>query len=142
MVGIDETIITHQLNVNPTYPPVRQKWRKFAPERNKIVDDEVQNLLNTGKIREVKYPDWLANVVVVSKKNGKWRVCIDFTNLNKACPKDSFPLPHIDAMVDATTEFELLTFLDAYNSYNQYWCILQIKRRHHSLLAKEHTAIR
>ena len=103
MVGIDETIITHQLNVDPTHPPVWQKRHKFAPERNKIVDDEVQNLLNTGKIREVKYPEWLANVIVLRKKNGKWRVCIDFTDLNKACPKDSFPLSHIDAMVDATT---------------------------------------
>ena len=58
-------------------------------------------------------------MVVVSKKNGKWRVCIDFTDLNKACPKDSFPLPHIDAMVDATAGYEVLTFLDAYSGYNQ-----------------------
>ncbi|KAJ9536791.1 hypothetical protein OSB04_un000015 [Centaurea solstitialis] len=71
------------------------------------------------KIREVKYPEWLANVVVVQKKNGKWRVCIDFTDLNKACPKDPFPLPHIDAMVDATAGHELLTFMDAYSGYNQ-----------------------
>ncbi|KAJ9539491.1 hypothetical protein OSB04_032224 [Centaurea solstitialis] len=95
------------------------KRRKFAPERNKVINDEVDNLLKTGKIREVKYPDWLANVVVVQKKNGKWRVCIDFTDLNKACPKDPFPLPHIDAMVDATAGHELLTFMDAYSGYNQ-----------------------
>ncbi|KAI3678508.1 hypothetical protein L6452_37803 [Arctium lappa] len=63
--------------------------------------------------------NWLANVVVVQKKNGKWRVCIDFTDLNKACPKDPFPLPHIDSMVDATAGHELLTFMDAYSGYNQ-----------------------
>ncbi|KAJ9542341.1 hypothetical protein OSB04_028847 [Centaurea solstitialis] len=80
---------------------------------------EVDNLLRTGKIRAVKYPEWLANVVVVQKKNGKWRVWIDFTDLNKACPKDPFPLPHIDAMVDATAGHELLTFMDAYSGYNQ-----------------------
>ncbi|KAJ9542421.1 hypothetical protein OSB04_028927 [Centaurea solstitialis] len=119
MVGIDPSIISHKLNVDPTIKPIKQKRRKFAPERNKVINDEVDNLLKTGKIREVKYPEWLANVVVVQKKNGKWRVCIDFTDLNKACPKDPFPLPHIDAMVDATAGHDLLTFMDAYSGYNQ-----------------------
>ncbi|KAJ9553525.1 hypothetical protein OSB04_017570 [Centaurea solstitialis] len=119
MVGIDPSIISHKLNVDPTFKPIKQKRRKFAPERNKVINDEVDNLLKIGKIREVKYPEWLANVVVVQKKNGKWRVCIDFTDLNKACPKDPFPLPHIDAMVDATAGHELLTFMDAYSGYNQ-----------------------
>ncbi|KAJ9566630.1 hypothetical protein OSB04_002596, partial [Centaurea solstitialis] len=119
MVGIDPSIISHKLNVDPTFKPIKQKRRKFAPERNKVINDEVDNLLKTGKIREVKYPEWLANVVVVQKKNGKWRVCIDFTDLNKACPKDHFPLPHVDAMVDATAGHELLTFMDAYSGYNQ-----------------------
>ena len=76
-------------------------------------------LLEAGFIRQVQYPDWLANVVVVPKKNGKPRVCVDFTDLNKACPKDSFPLPHIDRLVDATAGHELLTFLDAFSGYNQ-----------------------
>ncbi|KAI3746808.1 hypothetical protein L6452_09249 [Arctium lappa] len=119
MVGIDPSIISHKLNIDPSFKPVQQKRRKFAPERNKVINDEVDNLLKTGKIREVKYLDWLANVVVVQKKNGKWRVCIDFTDLNKACPKDPFPLPHIDSMVDATAGHELLTFMDAYSGYNQ-----------------------
>ncbi|KAJ9542681.1 hypothetical protein OSB04_029187 [Centaurea solstitialis] len=119
MVGIDPSIISHKLNVDPTFKPIKQKRRKFAPERYKVINDEVDNLLKTGKIREVKYPDCLANVVVVQKKNRKWRVCIDFTDLNKACPKDPFPLPHIDAMVDATTGHELLTLMDAYSGYNQ-----------------------
>ncbi|KAJ9566692.1 hypothetical protein OSB04_002658 [Centaurea solstitialis] len=119
MVGIDPSIISHKLNVDPTFKPIKQKRRKFAPERNKVINDEVNNLLKTGKIREVKYPNWLANMVVVQKKNRKWRVCIDFTDLKKACPKDPFPLPHIDAMVDATAGHELLTFMDAYSGYNQ-----------------------
>ncbi|KAG7557017.1 Ribonuclease H domain [Arabidopsis suecica] len=68
---------------------------------------------------EVKYPDWLANPVVVKKKNGKWRVCVDFTDINKACPKDSFPLPHIDRLVESTAGNELLTFMDAFSGYNQ-----------------------
>jgi len=76
-------------------------------------------LLKFGSIREVKYPDWLANPVVVKKKNGKLRVCIDFTDLNKACPKDSFPLPHIDRLVEAIVGHELLSFMDAFSGYNQ-----------------------
>ncbi|KAF8095016.1 hypothetical protein N665_0346s0013 [Sinapis alba] len=75
--------------------------------------------IGAGSIAEVKYPDWLANPVVVKKMNGKWRVCIDFTDLNKACPKDSFPLPHIDQMVESTAGNELLSFMDAFSGYNQ-----------------------
>ncbi|XP_074301041.1 uncharacterized protein LOC141632388 [Silene latifolia] len=119
MVGIDPSIITHKLSVDPSYKPIQQKRRKIAPERNQVINQEVDNLLAAGKIREVKYPEWLSNVVVVPKKNGKWRVCVDFTDLNKACPKDPFPLPHIDAMVDATAGHEMLTFLDAWSGYNQ-----------------------
>ncbi|CCF85946.1 putative RNA-directed DNA polymerase [Nitrolancea hollandica Lb] len=67
----------------------------------------------------MQYPEWVANTVVVKKKNGKDRVCIDFTDLNKACPKDSFPLPHIDRLVESTAGNELLTFMDAFSGYNQ-----------------------
>uniref|UniRef100_A0A2N9HA60 RNA-directed DNA polymerase n=1 Tax=Fagus sylvatica TaxID=28930 RepID=A0A2N9HA60_FAGSY len=73
----------------------------------------------TGFIREVFYPDWLANVVMVKKANGKWRMCVDFTDINKACPKDSFPLPRIDQLVDSTAGHRLLTFMDAFSGYNQ-----------------------
>ncbi|KAF8044652.1 hypothetical protein N665_7333s0001 [Sinapis alba] len=86
MPGIDPAVTSHRLNVDPTYKPIKQKRRKLRPERAKAVNDEVDRLLGAGSIVEVKYPDWLANPVVVKKKNGKWRVCIDFTNLNKACP--------------------------------------------------------
>ena len=81
--------------------------------------DEVNKLLAAGFIREVYYPNWLANVVLVKKANGKWRMCVNFTNLNKACTKDNFPLPRIDQMVDSTTGHRLLTFMDAFSRYNQ-----------------------
>ena len=90
--------------------PVQQKRRVFAPEQNQAVTDEVNKLLSTCFIQEVYYPDWLANVVLVKKANGKWRMCVDFTDLNKACPKDSFPLPRIDQLVDSTAGYRLLTF--------------------------------
>ena len=119
MTGISKNIITHKLGIDPSFRPVHQKRRKFAPERNLIIQEEVERLLKTGMIREVHFPKWLANVVVVQKKNGKWRVCVDFTDLNKACPKDPFPLPHIDSMIDATAGHELLTFMDASSGFHQ-----------------------
>ena len=67
------------------------------------MNEEIERLLGTGSIDEVRYPEWLANPMVVKKKNGKWRVCVDFTDLNKACPKDSYPLPNIDRLVESTT---------------------------------------
>ena len=93
MRGIDPTIITHRLNVNPSFKPVKQKRRSLKPERQKAINEEVGKLLQAGAIKEVEYPEWLANVVLVKKSNGKWRLCIDFTDFNRACPKDSFPLP-------------------------------------------------
>ena len=68
----------------------------FAPERDNVIKDEIQKLIVAKFIREVYYSDWLTNVVMVKKENGKWRMCVDFTDLNKACPKDSYPLPRID----------------------------------------------
>ena len=101
MPGIDPSVITHRLNVHPSSKPVCQKKRVFTPERDNAIKEEVQKLTTTQFIREVYYPDWLANVVMVKKANGKWRLCVDFTDLNKTCPKDSYPLPRIDQLVDS-----------------------------------------
>ncbi|RVW62617.1 Transposon Ty3-G Gag-Pol polyprotein [Vitis vinifera] len=91
--------------------------RRFHPDRQESHPEEIDKLLESGFIREVAYPDWLANVVVVPKKEGKWRVCVDYTNLNNA-PKNSFPLPRIDQIVDSTAGQEML-FLDAFSGYHQ-----------------------
>ena len=119
MPGIDPSVIAHRLNVNPTSSPIRQKKRVFTQERDKAIAEEVRKLLEADFIREVYYPDWLANVVMVKKANGKWRMCVDFTYLNRACPKDSYPLPRIDTLVDSTARHELLSFMDAISGYNQ-----------------------
>ncbi|XP_023894321.2 uncharacterized protein LOC112006266 [Quercus suber] len=115
MPGISPEVIQHRLNVDPKRKPVKQRRRVFALERDQVVTDEVNKLLTVGFIREVYYPDWLANVVLVKKANGKWRMCVNFTDLNKACPKDSFPLPRIDQWVDSTAGHKLLTFMDAFS---------------------------
>ena len=119
MPGIDPSVIVHRLNFNSDSSPVRQKKRVFTQERDKAVAKEVRKLLEAGFIREVYYPDWLANVVMVRKNNEKWRMCVDFTDLNKACPKDNYPLPRIDTLVDSTARHELLSFMDAFSGYNQ-----------------------
>ncbi|XP_077242335.1 uncharacterized protein LOC143882811 [Tasmannia lanceolata] len=87
MPGIDPEVTVHKLSVDPTCRPVKQKRRHFAPERQQAIMEEVEKLLRADFIQEIKYPDWLANVAMVKKANGKWRICIDFTDLNKACPK-------------------------------------------------------
>ena len=119
MGGIDPTVITHRLNNSSSFKLVKQKRRSFVPERQKAINKEVGKLLQAAAIREVKYPEWLANVVLVKKANGKWRLCIDFTDINKACPKDSFPFPRIDLIVDAIVGHELLSFMDTFSGYNE-----------------------
>ena len=119
MVRISPTVASHRLNLLPIAKPVRQRVRRFHPDRHQIIQSEVDNLLAVGFIREVKYPEWLANVVVVPKKGGKWRVCADYTDLNQACPKDSFPLPQINQIMDATTGHGILSFLDAFFGFHQ-----------------------
>ena len=119
MGGIDLTVITHRLNVSLSFKPIKQKRRSFALERQKAINEEVDKLLQEGVIREVEYPEWLANVVLVKKANGKWRLCIDFTDINRACPKDNFPLARIDLIVDDTAGHELLSFMDTFSGYNQ-----------------------
>ena len=119
MLGISPSTMVHKLNVCPSFPPVWQKKRVFAQERDKAIAEEMRKLLKVDFIKEVYYPKWLANVVMVKKANGKWRMCVDFIDLNNACLKDSYPLPHIDLLVDSTTSHQLLSFMDAYSGYNQ-----------------------
>ena len=96
-----------------------KKIRRFHPDRYQVIQTEVDNLLEAGFIREIKYPKWLANVVVVSKKGEKRRVCMDYTDLNEACSKDGFPLPRIDQIVDASARHGMLSFLDSFSGYHQ-----------------------
>ena len=93
MPGIDPDIICHKLSVKAGTKLEKQKPRRINEEQSRAINDEVDRLLHAGFIRETFYPGWLSNPTLVKKKNGKWRVCIDFTNLNEACPNDSFPLP-------------------------------------------------
>ncbi|GJV39057.1 hypothetical protein Tco_1417497 [Tanacetum coccineum] len=92
----EKTRTEHKLNVRKGCPPVRQKKRGQGVERNIAINDEVSKLVTAGIIREVHYHDWLSNPVMVKKSDNSWRMCVDFKDLNKACPKDCYPLSEID----------------------------------------------
>jgi len=98
---------------------VKQSLRRFDEEKRKIIGKKIHKLLTAGFIKEVHHPDWLANPVLVKKKNEKMRMCVDYTSLNKACSKVPLPLPRIDQIVDSTAGCETLSFLDAYFGYHQ-----------------------
>ena len=118
-LGVDLSFIRHHLNVNPSITPKKQPHWRPSKEHANAVRDEMVKLKKAWAIKEVFYPEWLANTVVVKKKSGKWRVCVDFTDLNKACPKDPFPMPRIDQLVDATVGHPRMSFLDAFQDYYQ-----------------------
>ena len=113
MPGTPPSVMCHKLDIKPGYKPVKQKVRHQGKKRIKAAKEEVGKLLHAGFIWECKYSDWLSNVVLVKKSNGKWRMCVDFIDLNKACPKDDYPLPKIDRLVDSTAGHALLSFMDA-----------------------------
>ncbi|RDX65830.1 Retrovirus-related Pol polyprotein from transposon 17.6, partial [Mucuna pruriens] len=121
MPRVDPNFISHHLSVAKDAKSVAQKKRKHGEEKRRAARTETAKLLATGFIREVRYSTWLANIVMVKKANDKWRICTDYTDLNKACPKDSYPLPSIDQLVDGVSGFALLSFMDAYSGYNQIW---------------------
>jgi hypothetical protein len=119
MSGVPRELAEHSLDVSKTAKPVKQKLRRFAKDRKEVIRVEIIKLLAVGFIRECKNPVWLANPVLVPKNTGQWRMCINCTNLNRHCPKDPFPLPCIDQVVDSTTGSVLLCFLDCYSGYHQ-----------------------
>jgi hypothetical protein len=119
MHGIPREVIEHHLKIHPDARPVRQKQRKQSIEQQNFIREEVRKLLQAGFIQEVHHPVWLANPVIIPKANAKLRMCIDYNNLNKACPKDPYPLPRIDQIVDSTSGCDLLSFIDAYSGFHQ-----------------------
>ncbi|GKD60975.1 reverse transcriptase domain-containing protein [Tanacetum coccineum] len=119
MTGVPRNIEEHRLNIREGYSPVRQKKRGQAPERNKVIQEEVEKLVDAGIMKEVHYHSWLSNPVMVKKHDGTWRMCVDFKDLNNACPKDCYPLPEIDWKVESLCGYSFKCFLDAYKGYHQ-----------------------
>lgn len=119
MPDIDESVAMHKLSVRPDARSKIQKRQKFSPNRLRAIDAEIDKVLDVDLICEVTYPEWVENVVLVKKTNGKWRVCVDYTDLKAAYPKDSYPLTSTDQLIDATAGHLMLNFMDAFSGYNQ-----------------------
>jgi hypothetical protein len=117
MPGVPRELAKHSLDVSKMARPVKQKFCRFA-NRKDVIRVEVQKLLVARFIRECKHLAWLANLVLVLKKTSDWRMCIDYTDLNKYYPKDTFPVPRIDQVMESTTGNVLLCFLDYYPGYH------------------------
>ncbi|GJR50210.1 reverse transcriptase domain-containing protein [Tanacetum coccineum] len=119
MTGIPRAITEHSLDTYPHIEPKAQKKRSLAPDRRKVVTDEVNEWLKAGIVRRVRYPTWVANPVLVKKVDGSWRMCIDFKDLNKACLKNLYPLPEIEWKIESLMGFQYKCFLNAYKGYHQ-----------------------
>jgi hypothetical protein len=119
MSGIPRDVVEHSLDIRVEARPVKQHLRRFDEEKCRAIGEEVHKLMAAGFIKEVFHPELLANPILVKKKGGRWRMCVDYTGLNKACPKVPYPLPRIDQIVDSTAGCETLSFLDAYSGYHQ-----------------------
>src|SRR3954465_8386906 len=119
MPGVPRELAEHKLHIRPGSKPVKQPLRRFSEDKRRAIGEEVAKRKAACFIMEVFYPEWLANPILVMKKNKTWCMCIDYTCLNKACPKDPFPLPRIDQVIDSTAGCELLSFLDATAGYHQ-----------------------
>jgi hypothetical protein len=121
LISVSHTIIKHSLGIDSTARHKKQKLRKMSDEKTEAAKVEVHRLLEAKFIEPIAYPTWFTNFVMVQKKNGKWRMCIDFTNHNKACPKDNFPLPRIDKIVDSASRCEEMSLLDCFSVYHQIY---------------------
>ncbi|CAA0810651.1 Uncharacterized mitochondrial protein AtMg00860, partial [Striga hermonthica] len=119
LTGIDPEVMEHKLNVDPLKKPVKQRLRHHGAEIDKAIEVEVDKLLRAKHVKEIQFPEWISNTVMVKKALNKWRMCIDFRDLNLACPKDHYPLPRIDQLVDSTAGCELLSMMDASQGYHQ-----------------------
>jgi len=119
MPGLSVDLVVHKLPTHPDFPPVQQKRRKFKPDVSEKIKEEIMKQLNANVIQTIRYTTWLANVVPVPKKDGKTRVCVDYRDLNKASPKDNFPLPNIHILVDNCAKHEIQSFVDCYAGYHQ-----------------------
>jgi len=119
MPSLNPDIVQHRLPLNPSCSPVKEKLRRMKPEMSLKIKEEVKKQFNAGFLAAARYLEWVANIVPVPKKDGNIRMCVEYQDLKRASPKDNFPLPHIDVLVDNTSHFALFSFKDRFSGYNQ-----------------------
>ena len=119
MPGVPKELIEHVLKFDSKAIPKKQRLRRFSLDKREAIKKELAKLLVAGFIKEVGHPKWLANPILVHKKNNKeWRMCVNYNDLNKHCPKDPFWLPRIDQVIDSTAGCILLSSLNCYSGYH------------------------
>jgi hypothetical protein len=119
MPGVPRELIEYALNVHQKAVPKKQRLRRFAHDKHEAIKREIVKLLTAGFIKEVIHPEWVAKPILVKKKNNEWRMCVDYTDLNKHCPKDHFGLPRIEQVIDSTAGCVIFCFLNCYSGYHQ-----------------------
>ncbi|GJT36292.1 hypothetical protein Tco_0926711 [Tanacetum coccineum] len=137
MIGGETFNTEHRINVFNHARPVNQKKRSLASERNEAIHSQVEELIEAGILREVKYQTWVSNPMVVKKDNGKWKLRVDFTNINKACIREPHPLPAAEQKAKGLHKYRLKCFLDAYKGYHQIPIAEEDEEKQHSLQEKE-----
>jgi hypothetical protein len=120
MPGVRKELIEHEVHLHPHAKPIKQRLGRFTQDMNDVIKKEITRLLDASFIKEVYHPDRLTNPILVPKKNKEWRMCVDYTNLNKARKKDPFGLPRTDQVMDSTAGCSLSSFLDCYSGYHQF----------------------
>jgi hypothetical protein len=132
--GVPRELVRYALNVDPKARLVKKPLPRFDEPKRKAIAAKLYRLENTGSIREIKTLTWVSNPVTIPKKNTDIRrVCVDYTSLSKHCPKDPFPLPRIDQIIDSTAGCTRLSLLDTYSGYNQIKLKKKMKKRQPSL---------
>ena len=119
MSGIDSSIVEHEIKMYPDVKPIRQRLRQVHPKKATAIKSEVEKLLHAGFIYPVPLTDWVSNIVLVMKKQGTIRVCVDYRDVNQACPKDNYPTPFIDQIIDECAGCKIFSFMDGFSGYNQ-----------------------
>jgi hypothetical protein len=119
MPGVPRELIEHEQHLDPKAKLVKQQLHRFAQDKKDVIKREISRLLDDSFIKEVYHSDWLTNPILVPKKNKDWRMCVDYTDLNKTHKKDPFGLSWIDQVMDSTAGCSLLSFLDCYSKYYQ-----------------------
>jgi hypothetical protein len=123
--GLDRSIIEHRLPLKKGFWPFQQRVRQMRTEVLEEVRKEIEKMLEAGFIRPCRYADWISSIVPVQKKDGRWWVCVDFRDLNRATPKDEYPMPVAETLINAVAGNKILSFMDGNASYNQIFKALE-----------------
>jgi hypothetical protein len=118
MPGLDRSIVEHRLLLKKRFQPFQQRARQMKAKVLEEIKKEVEKMLEAGFIKPCRYAEWISSVVPMQKKDGRWWVCVDFRDLNRATPKDEYPMPVAEMLINAAAGHKILSFMDGNAGYN------------------------